>query len=302
MLLCSGLDFYYGSVHRLKNLALAVPNESLIGLFGHNGAGKSTLLRMLGGSLPIHHGDYSLDSESALDTNGYLRSDWRRQFGVLLEGTSSDDKLSAYQNLVYSARLMGVSLPLIEDAAISTLKEADLYDRAHEPLKRYSHGMRRRLELYRTFMHKPKVVLLDEPTAALDVGESTKFMAFLKQYRRETKASIIMSTHRPDEVMQCERVIMMKDGRIVSDQPPLSLVVGLDYLLVLLTLADGIDALELFPYLYEAQRDEAAGLIRAKLPRQNLDGFLKSPLLRGQQVRAFSVEQPTVADAYKDMV
>lgn len=300
MLKCKNWDFYYGSSQRLKDVTIEISNGAIIGLFGHNGSGKTTLLKMLGGILPIRFGEYLLFDKSATDTYGYLRRDLRRYFGVLFQGTSSDEKLSVYHNLIYGAKLMGISNDKLEAVVNETLKLADLKDRAFAPAKKLSHGMRRRLELYRTFMHRPQIILLDEPTASLDVMESQKFFSFLKQYQKNTKALVIMSTHRPEEMMETNRVILMKNGMIIGDLPPKELIADLNYVRCSFTLHDG-KARDVHPALFDVEFDSLENNIRAKLPLQDLDAFWQSRILRDRSVKAFSMEDPTIADVYEDL-
>lgn len=301
MLECTGLDFYYGAAHRLKDVSFSAEPGALIGLFGRNGAGKTTLLKMLGGTLPIRSGQFRLFGKPAVDDQGYLRTDLRRDFAVLFQGTSSDEKLSAYYNLAYGARLMGVPSAKIDEVVRRTLTFADLADRAHEPIKKYSGGMRRRLELYRSFMHSPRVVLLDEPTAGLDVLESQKFFSFLKDYQKRNQAVVIMSTHRPEEAINSDRVIMMTDGVILADRSPNDLILELNYLCCSLALEENFDPRGLFSSIFDVVLDNREGMMRAKLPISELDAFLKSPCLRDQKIKAFAIEKPTIADAYHDL-
>jgi len=297
---CTDLNYFYGSTQRLKDVSLRAQASSLIGLFGHNGAGKTTLLKMLGGSFPVMRGRVHLFDRPALDKRGFLQAALRSKVGALFQGTSSDEKLSAHHNLVYAARLMGVRKTEIQQLVTETLTWSELSHRACEPIKKFSHGMRRRLELYRAFMHKPSLVLLDEPTAGLDVGESAKFFSFLKNYQREHQALVIMSSHRPEEMMKCDRVLMMKDGQVITDQPPDMLLKDLNYLLV--SISSDENASVAHPYFYDIKKGCSENLLRAKVQSCYLDEFLKSPLLTDCRVRAFSVERPTIADAYEDLL
>src|SRR5439155_13419773 len=83
-----------------------------------------------------------------------------------------------------------------------------------------SQGMRRRLELYRAFLHGPRILLLDEPTAGLDTKQSAQFFAYIKRYIQENEAIIIFSTHRPRELEHCHQVVMMNRGRVIASGEP----------------------------------------------------------------------------------
>src|SRR5690606_38856830 len=130
--------------------------------------------------LPISRGHLYFLGANAIAHNGYMRRDLREHIGVLFQTNSSDEKLSVLDNLIYSARLYGLNQARAHEQAQWALNQAALSERAHEPVKKLSVGMRRRLELFRCFLHRLKLVLLDEPTAGLDVAEIAKFFAFLK--------------------------------------------------------------------------------------------------------------------------
>jgi ABC-2 type transport system ATP-binding protein len=303
VLTCMGLDFYFGKQKRVNSVSFTLDSAQIIGLFGHNGSGKSTLLKMIGGSLPIRIGKMRLFNENAVGKNHYLPSHLRYRLGVLFQGKSSDEKLSASDNLVYAAKLYGLNKSTIKDKVEETLSLANLLNRAHEPLKKLSGGMLRRLELYRTFLHHPKLLLLDEPCAGLDAIESRKFFTFLKNYVLETQASVLLSSHREEELLFCDRVIMMLDGTIIADQGPLKMFSKLKYLRCSLSLARQ-DLLKdaIFSKFFDLAHDEVQGEIRGKIFSSDLEDFLKNPLLRNGSIKRFSVEKPSFLDVYENLI
>jgi ABC-2 type transport system ATP-binding protein len=298
---CTNLEFFYATSHPLKSVSFNITEGSLVSLFGQNGSGKTTLLKMLGGSLPIRTGEFRLFDQCALDSSGYLRNDLRHLVGVLFQNTSSDEKLSAFHNLFYSVWLKGMSFSHIEESVQQALVFANLLDRAYEPVKKLSGGMRRRLELYRTFMHNPKLVLLDEPTTGLDLFESARFFLFLKNYVKRTNAVVIMSTHHPDDVLSTERVIMMRDGTIIADQSPHTLVLALNYMRCSFSLHDKNMLQDFSDVLFDIEQGDAPGVIEAKVPIVKFEEFLSNPILRDNKIKAFSVEKPNLRDVYKDL-
>lgn len=302
MLECADLNYYYGSSHRLKGVSFGAASGSLLGLFGHNGCGKSTLLKMLGGSLPVKSGNVMFFKGVAIGNDGYVLFRFRKNMGVLFQDTSSDEKLSAFDNLVYGARLMGLSRSSEDDLVKKTLRLANLSERAHDQVKKLSGGMRRRLELYRTFLHRPKIVLLDEPTAGLDVLETARFFSFLKDYQRETGATVLLSTHRPDELMHCDRVIMLVEGRMKADRTPLDMLKDLDYLRCSFAVNEGVASVKLDDLgLFDMVFDDVESTLRAKIRVSDLDTLLSSPMLRRGALKRFSMEKPNLADAYEEL-
>lgn len=300
MLSCSDLTFSYNGTPRVKGAQFSVEPGSLFALFGHNGSGKSTLLKMLGGSLPIQAGAMTFFGENALMPNGYLRRDLRRYCGVLFQANSSDEKLSALDNLILCARMYGLAPEHARARAWWALQCASLEERAHEPVKKFSGGMRRRLELYRCFLHAPKLVVLDEPTAGLDVAHIAKFFTFLKRYREETEAAIIMASHHADELVFATTVAMMKDGIIIAHGSPDTMLEQLDYLKCTFFLDDIAERALVGLHLFDAVK-ESDGSLRAKFKAHELDNVLKNPLLRELPFRSFAIVKPNLADVYRDM-
>lgn len=299
MLCVSKLDFFYGSHQRLKQVSFTLNQGERLGIFGHNGSGKSTLLKLLSAALPVKHGAVRFLGEDALGSDGYFKRELRTLVGVLFQGTSSDDKLSSWDNLIYFSQLMGVA-----DASSKVqqiLDNAQLTSRAHEAVKKLSGGMRRRLELYRTFLHQPMMLVLDEPTAGLDVKEAGRFFSYLTTYQQNTGAAVIMATHNPDELMSCDRVIMMKDGAVIQEGVPHLLVSQLDYVRCLMslkpdTIYDGVQ----IPWFDVRYRDDE-GVIFAKVAKRVLPDFLRHPFLHSPSIKGFTLENPSLADVYEGL-
>ncbi len=302
MLTCTDLTHAYKDTVRLASVSLQVPRGSMFALFGHNGCGKSTLLKMLGGSLPVRTGQVTWQNQSALSTSGYLRQGIRHQVGVLFQSTSSDEKLSVLDNLLFSARLYGLDASLAQARARETLALASLTDRAHDAVKKLSGGMRRRLELYRCFIHQPQLLLLDEPTAGLDVEERKKFFAFLTNYKQQHNAAIVMASHLADELVCADHIAMMKDGKILEQGTPAAMLKRLNYLRCSFVVDATHDLkLDSLPLLFD-RKQNPHGTITAKFTASHLDDFLQSSVVRAASFSSLSIDRPSLADVYCDLV
>jgi ABC-2 type transport system ATP-binding protein len=229
MLCLREISYCYGQNRALKSFSLHCQKPGLIGFFGHNGSGKTTLFNVLSATKSCQKGEIHIFGEPALDKNRFIAKRFRCILGILMQGTSSDAQLSALANLAFYAELMGISKEHQSSSIAATLALSRLEDKALEPLKSYSHGMRRRLELYRTFMHKPKILLLDEPTAGLDVEEIERFFDFAREYQEREQALILFSTHHAAELERCDRVVMIKDGALIAEESTDKLIENLDY-------------------------------------------------------------------------
>lgn len=198
---------YYGDFPALRGISFGAPRGACVALLGRNGAGKTTLLRILAGlSRPTRGSVRVLGLDS-------LSPDVRRATGVLGHGIGIYDELSAYENLRLFAALYGLDRP--HQAALEWLERTGL-ERVRDGLVReFSRGMRQRLAVARAFLHRPSLLLLDEPFTALD----DRAIALLQGLLRESLASgatIVMSTHQLREALElASHVALIVRGRLV---------------------------------------------------------------------------------------
>lgn len=294
------MNYHYGAAHRVKEVSFTVHEGEVLALFGHNGSGKTTILNMLSGVLPVLSGEITWNDKPALDQRGFLKSDIRACLGVIFQGTSSDDKLSLRENYCYAAYLMGLNKHNAQQLTDAMLGEARLLDRADDKVKNLSGGMRRRLELYRMFLHAPSLLMLDEPTAGLDVKEAQRFFKYLSQYMAEKKACSVIATHSPEEALLCNRVIMLKDGQKILEGKPQELVASVPYVRLLLAYErmPQKNDLDYLPW-FDVVIDEEQACIRAKVHREKMMEIWQSPLLHAPWLKSFSQINPTLADVYE---
>lgn len=295
MLTVTNLSYYYNNIARVNNVHFSIDDGQILGVFGHNGSGKSTMLGMLQGLLPVYQGSIIINHKNALDNSGYINKDIRCNMGVLLQGKSSDDKLSLWHNLYYFAYLMNIHNK--EESIEKLLNISNLKDRAKEPIKNLSVGMCRRLELYRSFLHEPKIVILDEPTQGLDIAEAKKFSSFLVDYKNSFKASIILASHNVAEMMICDHIIMLKDGQIIKEGNPLALIKNLDFMRchIVIDQPIGQNNLPLYDIILSNDNQD----IKGKINTAFLSDLLNSPILLSSHLKSFSLEHPSLADVYE---
>ncbi len=274
------MSFKYGDILALSDLSLTLSQSGLIGLIGHNGSGKTTLLKILGASLPCQTGNLFMFGDAALNQRRMLKPSLRKFVGVLFQETSSDDKISLCANLDFYGRLMGVSE--LKSAIELVLERANLVSHANDQVKKLSGGMRRRFELYRAFMHKPKFLILDEPTAGLDFAESVKFLAFARDYVIKNQALILFSSHRATDFESCDVLLMMHKGKIIAQDSPENLLTK--------------------SLLWRCHIVYDKGEINNFYSREQLNNLLSSGDLAHDSVRSFSVNGPNLADIYDQTV
>jgi ABC-2 type transport system ATP-binding protein len=207
----------FTAVHKLN---LKISEGEIFGLLGPNGAGKTTTLSMLATLLP--------PTEGSARVNGFdvarEPSKVRHSIGFVFQDPSSDEVLTGRENLYLHALMYGVEGRKINDRIDEVLKLVDLTSKQNERMKKYSGGMRRRLELARGLLHEPKILFLDEPTLGLDPQTREHIWGYIKRLSKERKVTIIITTHYMEEADQlCSRLAIIDHGRIVALDTPSNL-------------------------------------------------------------------------------
>ena len=210
----------FGAITAVDGLDLDVPEGTCLGLLGPNGAGKSTTMRMLTAQ--------AIPDEGSLTALGYrLPQDSkqaRAECGVVPQLDNLDIELTARQNLAVFSRLYRVPRAERRAAVDRALELANLVERADTPVDELSGGMRRRLLIARGLVHRPRLLLLDEPTVGLDPQVRQELWALIDALRAEG-TTILMSTHYIEEAERlADTVAIMADGRIVARGRPADLV------------------------------------------------------------------------------
>ena len=203
----------FGGVPALAGVDLAVGAGELIGLLGPNGAGKTTLIKAIAGRLQLDRGTVRLFGREL------KRVDPRPELGVVPQELAFYGLLTARENLDAFGRLYGVSSADIKTRVEWALEWSDLKDRADEPTKNFSGGMKRRLNIACGLLHSPKVVLLDEPTVGVDPQSRDRIYEMLAALQRDGVAIVLTTHHLEEAERRCERILIIDHGRIVAEGP-----------------------------------------------------------------------------------
>jgi lipooligosaccharide transport system ATP-binding protein len=237
----------YGPITAVDGLDLDVREGTCVGLLGPNGAGKSTTMRLLTAQ--------SIADEGELEVLGYRLPDEskpaRAQCGVSPQLDNLDVTLTVEQNLLVFAHLYRIGRGERRAAIEAALEMANLVDRRDSRVDKLSGGMRRRLLIARALVHRPRLVLLDEPTVGLDPQVRQELWALIDALRAEG-TTILMSTHYIEEAQRlADTVLIMSHGKAVASGPPAALVAE----------HAGREAIEVYgppAKLVEAERDARA--------------------------------------------
>lgn len=212
-------------VHRYENrtalngVSFDVHAAELFGLLGPNGSGKTTLFRILSTlMIPTAGHAVVLGCDVAREP-----SRLRSQIGVVFQAQSVDPKLTAYENLWHQGHLYGLRGSALKKRVGEILTRVGLADRAKERVETFSGGMQRRIELAKGLLHRPGVLLLDEPTTGLDPGARRDLWQYLQILRDEEHVSVLVTTHLMEEAERCDRLAIMNEGNLVALGTPAEL-------------------------------------------------------------------------------
>ncbi len=208
--------FAYGERQALNGLTFAVNDGEIFGLLGPNGGGKSTLFRILSTLLPLqqgtaHVGGLDLKTQQALV---------RQILGVTFQSPSLDRKLTVQENLKHQGHLYGLSGTDLQSRIDQGLERLGVADRRRELVSKLSGGLQRRVEIAKSLLHRPKLLLLDEPSTGLDPGARIELWKYLRELRQEMSLTIVVTTHLLDEAEDCDRLGVLHEGQMVALDTP----------------------------------------------------------------------------------
>jgi len=203
----------YENLTAVDDLSLDIEDNEIFGLLGPNGAGKTTVIHMLSTLLKPTSGSASVNGFDILKDSAKVRS----SIGIVFQVPSSDDLLTGYENLKIHAFLYGVPAEIREKRINDALELVGLTERKNDQVKKYSGGMRRRLEIARGLIHEPNVLFLDEPTLGLDPSSRETMWKYIQKMVKERKLTIILTTHYMEEAdLLCNRIGIIDRGKIIA--------------------------------------------------------------------------------------
>jgi ABC-2 type transport system ATP-binding protein len=212
-LVVNGVSHAFGDKTVLQNVSLTVPQGAFVVLLGLNGAGKSTLFSLVtrlydnvSGEILIRGFDVRRKPSAAL-----------QRLGVVFQSRTLDSDLSLIQNLTYHAALHGMNKRKATDRAVEALGVVGLADRARDKVRSMSGGQARRVEIARSLMHRPDLLLLDEATVGLDVGSRESVVKIVRDLVAKERLGVLWATHLMDEVKPTDHVVVLHKGRVLYD-------------------------------------------------------------------------------------
>ena len=207
----------FGDFTAVDNVSFKVKTGEVFAFLGPNGAGKTTTIKMLTTLLRPTEGEILLDGHNVMEDPDKTR----KSFGIVFQDPSLDNELTAFENMQFHAILYGVPKSEYKDRIHKLLDLVELSERKDSYVKNFSGGMKRRLEIARGLLHKPKVLFLDEPTLGLDPQTRKHLWNYIHDLNKKEGVTIFFTTHHMEEVDRiAERIAIIDHGKIVENGTP----------------------------------------------------------------------------------
>jgi ABC-2 type transport system ATP-binding protein len=284
----------YADFKALDGLSFEVNKNEIFGLLGPNGAGKTTLIHILATLLKPTEGGAVVNGFDVLHNATKVR----QSIGVVFQAPSSDDILTGYENLKVHALLYGIPRKIREKRISEVLHLVGLEDRKDDQVKKYSGGMRRRLEIARGLLHQPKVFFLDEPTLGLDPKSRESMWKYIKKIVREEKVTIILTTHYMEEAdMLCDRIGFITNGKIIALDTPSKLKQEIGGDIVKITFSGAVPVNKDFTkldFVHKVEQNDNSVIIYMEEVNSNLHMLTKDL----DNVQTIEYKKPTLNDVF----
>lgn len=215
----SNLKKSFGSITAVDDISFKVTTGELFAFLGINGAGKSTTINMLCGQLSKDSGKIYVDGKDA-DASP---KDIRRKLGVVFQDSALDKPLSVYDNLESRAALYGITGKNFELRLQELSQMLELSELLKRPLGKLSGGQKRRIDVARALLHKPNILILDEPTTGLDPQTRKTLWKVIDDLRKNEHLTVFLTTHYMEEAASADHVVILSSGKIVAEGTPLEL-------------------------------------------------------------------------------
>ncbi len=212
------LKKYFGDVKAVDDISFTVGHGEFFAFLGVNGAGKSTTISILCGKEQMDSGSVMIDGLGHENLD-----EVKRRLGVVFQDCVLDQPLSVYDNLRYRAALYGISGKEFERTLNELTELFDLKPILKRPVAKLSGGQRRRVDIARALLHRPSILILDEPTTGLDPQTRKNVWEIIHTLRNERKMTVFLTTHYMEETAEADRVVIIDGGKILANATPLEL-------------------------------------------------------------------------------
>lgn len=209
----------FGEVKAVQNLSFRVKKGELFAFLGINGAGKSTTINIMCGQLSKDSGNIQIDGHNLDENISLIKS----ELGVVFQSSALDSALSVYDNLQSRAALYGIVGAEFKERLSELADLLDFNGLLKRPVGKLSGGQRRRIDIARALFHKPKILILDEPTTGLDPQTRKTIWSVIAALRKSENMTVFLTTHYMEEAAEADWVVIIDSGKISAEGTPLEL-------------------------------------------------------------------------------
>ena len=300
----------YKNIIAVDNTNLKINDNEIFGLLGPNGAGKTTLIHILATLIKPSSGTAIINGYDIINEPSKVRF----SIGIVFQAPSSDDILTGYENLKIHSLLYNVDSHIREKRISDVLELVGLTNRKNDQVKKYSGGMRRRLEIARGLLHKPKVIFLDEPTLGLDPNSRESMWKYIKRLVDEEKITIILTTHYMEEAdLLCNRIGFIDKGKIIALNSPSKLKANIGGEIINLKIENKemnniekiMDLIKKFDFVHRVENFETKGekgkiAVYVDNANNNLPIIMKviNKMLNDIDISSVDYRRPTLNDVF----
>ena len=285
----------YGARTALAGVAFEVREGELFGVLGPNGGGKSTLFRILATMLPASSGwarvaGYDVERQPA---------EVRKRIGVVFQSQSLDKKLTVEENLRGQGHLFGLHGRALSARIVEVMGRLGLAERRGDLVETLSGGLRRRVEIAKGLLHRPSVLLMDEPSTGLDPGARRELWQYIEELREQQGITVLVTTHILDEADHAGRLLLLHQGRAVAEGTPAKLKSGIGGDVVTLEVAEPAAMIEQLQARLGVRAQAANGSLRVEIG--NGHRFITEVIEAFPgAVRSVALHKPTLEDVFLD--
>ncbi len=211
-----GVSHWYGQRQALNDVSFEIAAGEIFVFLGPNGGGKSTLFRLLSTLLPLAQGEVEI---LGFDLRRQI-AEIRARIGVVFQSPSVDRKLTVGENLMHQGHLYGIRGAELRRRSEELLEKFRLTDRQRDRVETLSGGLRRRVELAKGLLHRPRLLLLDEPSTGLDPAARSDVWDYLRELREQDGVTVVLTTHLLEEADKADRIAILDRGKLVALDTP----------------------------------------------------------------------------------
>ena len=299
-IIVTGITKRFGEITAVDNVSFDVDEGEFFGFLGPNGAGKTTLIRMLTTLRKPTGGEASVASFNVVKEPAEVR----RCIGVVPQAMTSDLDLTGYENMDLYGRFYGIRGRERKERISQLLEKVGLTSRAKDLVATYSGGMRRRLEIARVLVHRPRLLFLDEPTIGLDPQSRRVVRDFLEKLVEGDSMTIFLTTHYMEEAEAlCDRVAIIDGGRIIALGSPAELkaeIPGSDIISITLeaVTAEMTGAIEGLSFVHKVKREDNSIRVYVDNGAKNLPGLIDEVRRAGGTVQSATIHEQSLEDVF----